>query len=350
MEHDPTLVPRTTPELLSVVIPMFNEELVLPRLRERLEMVALRLPCAVEWIFVNDGSRDATGPMLFAWAERDERVRVVDLSRNFGHQAAVTAGLEHAAGEAIVVMDADLQDPPELLIEMLERYSQGYDVVFAQRTKRHGEGLVKRSTAALFYWIMRRFVHRDLPASTGDFRLMSRDVNEALRHLREGQRFLRGMIAWLGFRQTAVQFERPPRAAGETKYPLLKMARFAWDAILSFTSAPVRLASYLGILVIVVGIAMGGYAVGRKLIYDDLVPGWATLVVITCGIGGSVLLCLGLIGEYVARIYEEIKQRPIYVTRRTANLSSEPLPARGVGPTRSVEQPDVVVGVEELRR
>lgn len=324
------LHPRANPALLSLVIPAYNEQESLPHLRKGLEDLAEQLPCPVEWILVNDGSRDLTRKMLFEWAMIDRRVKVVDLARNFGHQAALTAGLDHANGEAIVAMDADLQDPPELILEMLAKYREGYDVAYAQRTIRHGESSFKRITAAGFYWVMRKFVHQQLPANTGDFRLMSRSVVISLQQLREGQRFLRGMITWLGFAQIAIPFERPPRIAGETKYPFYKMLRFALDAILSFSSAPLKLAIGMGLVVFLFGIGYGTYAFTRAVLYHDLVPGWATLIVLQSIIGGTILFCLGVIGEYIGRIYDEIKQRPIYIVREYANLSTTKVPDRGV--------------------
>ncbi len=323
----PDLRPRAAPpSLLSIVIPVFNEQEVLPHLRAHLESLARRLPCAVELILVNDGSRDATRGLLGQWANEARRAKVVDLARNFGHQAAMTAGLDHASGDAVVVMDADLQDPPELVLEMVAKYCEGYDVAYAQRIRRHGETWFKRVTASAFYWLMRRFVHRDLPAATGDFRIMSRSAVAALGHMREGQRFLRGMITWLGFPQVAIPFERPPRVAGSTKFSWPKMMAFAWDAILSFSSAPLRVAMAFGTLVFFFGLGYGVYVLFRALLYGDLVPGWATLVILQSLIGGSILLCLGIIGEYVGRIYEEIKGRPIYIVRELTNFGAAAAP------------------------
>src|SRR3954468_14064064 len=213
-----TLEPRADPALLSFVLPMYNEAEVLSALIARLVALANTLPCPVEWVVVNAGRRDATPALLGAWAATDARVKFIDLARNFGHAAALTAGLDHASGDAVVIMDADLQDPPEVVTDMLARYREGYDVAYAQRTKRHGETPFKVATADAFYWIMRRFVHKQLPPNSSDFRLMSRDAVQALGHLREGQRFLRGMVAWIGYSQVAVPFERPIRAAGTTKY------------------------------------------------------------------------------------------------------------------------------------
>jgi polyisoprenyl-phosphate glycosyltransferase len=312
------LIPRDNPRLVSLVLPTYNEEEVLPLLRPRLEALLAGLPCDGELIFVDDGSRDRTAPMLRAWAESDSRVNLLELSRNFGHQAAVTAGTDQARGDAIVIMDADLQDPPELVHEMLARYREGYDVVYARRIKRKADSAFKRGTAALFYWIMRSFVHRELPVAVGDFRLMSRDVTDALRHLREGQRFIRGMVTWLGYSQTAVTFERPARPAGVTKYPFRKMLRFAWDAILSFSSAPLRATAYLGLATFLFGLAVAVYSVFRWY-RGATVAGWTSIMVLQGLIGGATLIGLGMIGEYIGRIYEESKQRPIYIVRRSSD-------------------------------
>jgi polyisoprenyl-phosphate glycosyltransferase len=322
------LEPRPNPTLLSFIIPVYNEEEVFLYLRERLVTLAAELPCPVEWIIINDGSSDRTGSLLLDWASEDPRAKVIEFARNFGHQAALTAGLDCAAGDVIVVMDADLQDPPELVHEMLARYREGYDIAFAQRIKRHGEGLFKRASAAAFYWVMKTFIDKDLPQNVGDFRLMSRDAVDALSQMREGQRFMRGMVTWIGFRQIAVPFERAPRAAGETKYSLRKMLRFAWNAILSFSSLPLRAIVYIGILVFLFGTGYGTYAFLRAVIYKDLVPGWATLVILQCVIGGTMLVSLGMIGEYIGRIYDEIKQRPLYIVRRAVNMTSNTKPPR----------------------
>ncbi|MFN0121273.1 MAG: glycosyltransferase family 2 protein [Blastocatellia bacterium] len=331
------LAPRPAPTLLSIVIPVYNEQESLPHLRQSLESLATQLPCPVEWILVNDGSRDQTRHLLLAWARTDDRLHVVDFARNFGHQAALTAGLDHAAGDAVAVMDADLQDPPELILDMLTRYCEGYDIAYAQRTRRHGETFFKRATASGFYWLMRKFIHHDLPANTGDFRLMSRDAVNAIRHMREGQRFLRGMITWIGFAQIAVPFERPPRVAGETKFSAHKMLAFAWDAIISFSSAPLQVAMTFGTLVFFFGLGYAGYAFFRAMMYGDLVPGWATLVILQCLIGGSILLCLGIIGEYIGRIYEEIKGRPIYIVRELVNFTASPAARTEFEPPRAVK-------------
>jgi glycosyltransferase involved in cell wall biosynthesis len=326
------LEPRPDPSLLSFVVPLYNEADVLPTLVQRLETLARTLSCPVEWVLVNDGSRDATPVLLAEWAARDPRVKFIDLTRNFGHAAALTAGLDHTNGDAVVIMDGDLQDPPEIVVEMLARYREGYDIAYGQRTKRHGETIFKLLTASGFYWLMREFVHRELPANSSDFRLMSRQAVNAIGQLREGQRFLRGMVTWIGFPQIAVPFERPNRVAGATKYSVRKMMAFAWDAILSFSTLPLRIATYFGFVTFIIGALYGTRVFIHSLFYRDLVPGWATLVVLTTLLGGAILVCLGMVGEYVGRIYEEIKQRPIYIVRRRVNVDRPDVPARGVVP------------------
>ena len=322
--HDVHALPltcRPLPELLSFIIPVYNEEDVLPFLKSRLEAVCERLPCAVELVFVNDGSRDGSLGFLLGWAASDERVKVLALARNFGHQAAATAGLDYALGDAVVLMDADLQDPPELVEQMLSRYCEGYDVVVGRRGSRAGESWFKRASAWLFYRFMRAVIHRDLPADVGDFRLISRQCLDVLRSMREQHRFLRGMTAWMGFPQTTVDYDRDPRAAGVTKYPFRKMVALAWNAAVSFSPTPLRLSLLLGIFIAFIGFSWGAYAVMRALVVGDTVPGWTTTIIVSSMLGGTILFSNGILGEYVGRIFEEIKGRPLYVVARTANLS-----------------------------
>ncbi len=335
----PMLEPRRVARLVSIVIPVHDEEAVLPLLRIELEALAAARDEPMEWIVVDDGSCDATWKLVGAWAAEDGRVQGLKLSRNFGHQAAVTAGLDFARGDAVVVMDADLQDPPHLVHEMLDRFAEGYDVVYAQRLERRGETLFKRGTAAGFYWLMRRLIHKNLPQNVGDFRLMSRAVLQALGGLREGHRFLRGMVTWVGYRQTAVSFVRPPRAAGSTKYPLLGMIRFAQDAIFSFSSAPLRASGVLGLLVTLGGFGFAGYVAFRRFVFDDVVPGHTALVTLECLLSGFVLLCLGVVGEYIGRIYDEIKQRPLYLVERLVNARPPArLPPRTAAPLEETRE------------
>jgi dolichol-phosphate mannosyltransferase len=307
--------------LLSVVVPCYNEEAVLRATHERLTSVLAGMSTIeYEVIFVNDGSRDDTQLILTQLQLVDHHVRVLLLSRNFGHQIAVTAGLEHASGDAVVILDADLQDPPEVIHEMLLRYQDGYDVVYGQRSDRVGETLFKRSTAFFFYRLMRLLIHPDLPADTGDFRLMSRQVVDALLQLRERHRFLRGMVAWLGFAQTAVKYSRAGRAAGRTKYNLRKMLTLAWNASVSFSPAPLRVSLMAGVFIAMFGACYGLYAMIHALVLQDTVPGWTTLVVLVCLIGGWILISIGVLGEYVAKLFEEVKGRPLYVLAKRVNL------------------------------
>lgn len=316
------LRPRSAPQLLSIVIPLYNEAPVFQLLRKALDELAATLPCPVEFVLVNDGSADQTLPLLLDWASEDPRVKLLSLARNFGHQAASTAGLDHARGQAVVLMDGDLQDPPALIHEMLKKYREGYDVIYAQRTSREGESRMKRFTAWLFYRLTRLLVNRDLPVDVGDYRMLSDSCLSALGKMRETHRFLRGMVAWVGFPQTAVQFRRPARAAGETKYPISKMLSFAWNAALSFSPLPLKITFAAGFLVALAGLAYGFYAAMRVFLGLYVVPGWTSLMIALCLIGGSILMGLGLVGEYIAKIYEEIKGRPLYVVQQAVNLES----------------------------
>ena len=314
---EPLLRPRSNPKLLSLVIPLFNEEEVFQALRKRLTEFLQSLDGPAEVILVNDGSRDRTQACLEAWAAQDARIKGLCFARNFGHQIAVTAGLEHSSG------DADLQDPPEVIHEMLLRYQEGYDVVYGLRGERAGETLFKRATAFFFYRLMRLLIHPDLPADAGDFRLMSRQVVDALLQMNEQHRFLRGMVAWLGFAQTAVKYARAGRAAGRTKYNLRKMMTLAWNASVSFSPVPLRVSLMLGVFIAMFGVCYGIYAMIHALVLQDTVPGWTTLVVLLCLIGGWILISVGVLGEYVAKIFEEVKGRPLYVVAKKVNLGAD---------------------------
>lgn len=318
------LTPRENPKLLSLVIPIYNEEEVLPLLAARIEALLTTLPCPAEVIMVNDGSSDGTVGLLYDLARKDQRFKVLCFARNFGHQIAATAGLDSASGDVVVLMDADLQDPPELIVDMLARYREGYDVVYAQRLKRTGETLFKRGSAWLFYRLMAALVYKDLPPDSGDYRLISRRCLNALLQMRELHRFLRGMVSWVGFPQIALPFVRAPRAAGETKYPLRKMFKFAWNAAASFSPAPLRAAFLAGFLLIGFSVLYGIYAVARVVLGLYVVQGWASLIVLTSAVGGSLMLALGILGEYVARIFEEIKGRPLYIVSEALNLPCPP--------------------------
>jgi polyisoprenyl-phosphate glycosyltransferase len=333
MESRHLLEARGNPALLSIVIPAYNEQAIVPVLKSRLGEFLPTLPCPVEVIFVNDGSSDRTLEMLVEWARSDPRIKVLGLARNFGHQAAVTAGLDAAAGEAIVIIDADLQDPPEVILQMIEKYREGYHVVYGQRAARHGESAAKRFTAWLFYRLMRSFIYSELPPDAGDFRLISRPCLDALRRMRETHRFLRGMVAWVGFAQTAVTYQRRPRAAGQSKYPVRKMIRFAWTATVSFSPLPLRLGLILGFAVAMLGFGFGVFVFfGRLFGWYNPAPGWASLVVLIALIGGAVLISNGILGEYVGRIFEEAKHRPLYIVSSMANIAP-PAPVAVAAPS-----------------
>jgi polyisoprenyl-phosphate glycosyltransferase len=314
------LTPRENPKLLSLVIPAYNEEEMIPHLKARLSEFFTQIPCPCEVVFINDGSSDRTYELLLDWSRSDPRIKVLSFARNFGHQIAATAGTDSASGDAVVIMDADLQDPPSVVVEMLAKYREGYHVVYGQRSSREGESLFKKFTAWGFYRFMRKFIHAKLPADTGDFRLVSRDCLLVLREMRETHRFLRGMVAWVGFAQAAVRFARPKRVAGETKYPLSKMIRFAWTAAVSFSPAPLRISLSFGFLVVALAFGYTAYAVILPLIGVETVKGWSSEVAFLGIIGGSILISVGVLGEYIGRIFEEIKGRPLYIVAEAANI------------------------------
>jgi len=326
------LEPRRLPRLLSIVIAIFNEEEALPFLRKRLTGFVDGLTSRTEIVLVNDGSSDGSVGLLIDWANADSRVRVFNLARNFGHQAAVTAGLDQASGDAVVVMDADLQDPPEVVSAMLDEYCKGYDVVYGRRVSRAGETVFKRLSAWIFYRAMQLLVHRELPADAGDFRLVSRPCLNAVMSMRETHRFLRGMIAWVGFPQTSVPYAREIRVAGQTKYPLSKMLRLAWTAAVSFSPTPLRLSFWLGFLVAAVGMLEAANAVIRTMLGLYVVPGWSSMIVVTCLIGGSILISIGVLGEYIGRIFEASKDRPLYL------IASKVARAEGIAPAPLYDQ------------
>jgi polyisoprenyl-phosphate glycosyltransferase len=303
--------------LLSIVIPVFNEEETVGTLMLRLRQALGGLNWEV--IFVDDGSTDSSIEIIRQAALSDQRVKAISFSRNFGHQAAVTAGLDFAEGDAVVVMDADLQDPPELLPDMVRLFKQGYDVVSPQRTARDGETAFKKLSASLFYRTMVRMVDRRLRPDVGDFRLFSRRAVLGIRAFRERHRFVRGLVAWLGLKEAILPFERDPRASGQTKYSLLAMLRFAWTAVSSFSALPLRLSIAAGII-----LSCAGFFYLLRVLYlafwtNTLVPGWASIVVLQCLFSGMILLALGAVGDYVARNYEESKGRPLYVVTSAVN-------------------------------
>lgn len=300
----------------SVVVPVFNEEEVLQETYRRLTQVMEGLASPYEIVFVDDGSTDRSPEILDRLALEDPRVRVIHFSRNFGHQAAITAGMDYARGEAVIVIDADLQDPPEVIPEMVAKWQEGYEVVYGKRAKREGETYFKRVTAALFYRFLRAMTEIDIPLDTGDFRLMDRKVVEVMKLLREKHRFIRGLVAWVGFRQVALEYVRHRRFAGTTKYPLRKMLKLAWDGITAFSHKPLKLAAYLGFALSFLSFVYLVVIVVLKLLGKSTVPGWASLAVINLFFSGIILIILGIMGEYLGRIYDEAKNRPLYVVDR----------------------------------
>ena len=308
---------RSTRVLLSIVVPCFDEEAVIRETHRRLAATLETVPeLDFELVYVDDGSRDATLEVLRELRHADARVRVLALSRNFGHQIAVTAGLRQAAGQVIVIIDADLQDPPEVIPEMLDRWREGVDMAYGVRTARDGETVFKRWTASAYYRLLDRLTDIFIPLDTGDFRLMDRAVVDAFLSMPERDRFLRGMVAWTGFRQEPVPFRRAARAAGETKYPFgKKMLRVASDGIVSFSLAPLRLATWLGLLALGLAAAGIAHAVVLRFFTAAWVPGWSLLLISILFLGGLQLVVLGILGEYVGRIYGEVKRRPLYLVK-----------------------------------
>jgi len=299
----------------SVVIPMYNEEEVIGQTYQHLKAVMDRLQESYELLFINDGSRDQTLEIMKDISNKDHHVRVINFSRNFGHQVAISAGVDHAVGEAIIFIDADLQDPPEVIIEMIEKWNEGYEVVYGKRIKRKGESIFKRLTALLFYRFLKSMTDVDIPVDTGDFRLIDRKVCDVLSQLKEKNRYVRGLVSWVGFRQTAVEYVREERRAGETKYPLSKMIRFALDAITSFSYKPLKLAIYLGFGVSMLSFLYLLTVVYQKIFTTTTQPGWTSIVAVNLFFNGIMLIILGIIGEYIGRIYDESKQRPLYIVR-----------------------------------
>jgi dolichol-phosphate mannosyltransferase len=345
---------QETRPVFSLVIPVWNEEAVLPVLYDRLVGVMDSTGQAWDAIFVNDGSRDRTLPILLELHARDPRIKVINFSRNFGHQVAITAGFDYADGDAVIVMDADMQDPPEVVLRLIEKWREGYDVVYAVRTKREGESFFKLWTASVFYRIIRSIADIDIPLDAGDFRLMDRRVVLAMRSLREKNRFMRGLSSWVGYKQIAVEYERAARFAGETKYPIRKMLKLAINAITSFSHVPLQLATYTGF--VLAGISLLGIIITiiMRLSGSSAFLGQATTLVSVLFLGGIQLIFLGIIGEYLGRIYDEVKNRPLYIVAddygfdqqaqsappRGGRDLARPRTAREPGAGKSGAQPD----------
>lgn len=299
----------------SIVVPAYNEEDTLAEFYARLVKVLESLDGGSEILFVNDGSTDETEKILQQLHQKDPRVRILHLSRNFGHQVAITAGIDLAQGRACLIMDADLQDPPEVIPEMVRLWHAGFEVVFGLRKKRLGESRFKLASASLFYKALKHLARIEIPQNVGDFRLLDRKVVDALKTLPERNRFVRGLVSWVGFRQTDLLYERDARFAGETKYPFLKMLKFALDGITSFSATPLRLATWMGLLCSFASFLLILWVIGAKLFTDRTVLGWASLMVVVLLIGGVQLLTIGILGEYIGRIFDEAKQRPLYLIR-----------------------------------
>ena len=303
-------MPRTS---LTIVIAAFNEEASLPEMHRRLGAVLDGLDANATVLYVDDGSRDGTWGVLQSLAADDPRVQLLRLARNFGKELALTAGLDHVDSDAALVLDADGQDPPELIPAFVAKWREGYDVVYGTRTRREGESWLKRFTAAAFYRLMSRLSPTPIPADTGDFRLMSRPVLDALRQLRERQRFMKGLFTWVGFRQVSLPYERAPRLAGGSKFNYWRLWNLALEGITSFSTVPLRLATYVGVLTALGAFAWGLWIVARTVLWGDPVQGWPSLMTVMLFLGGVQLVALGIIGEYLGRLYLEVKQRPLYL-------------------------------------
>jgi polyisoprenyl-phosphate glycosyltransferase len=302
--------------MISVILPVFNEEDNIAAVAFEVSGQLERLAMPFELIFVDDGSTDGSLRVLTELSHRDAHIKAVRLSRNFGHQVAISAGLEYARGAAVIVMDADLQHPPELIPELIGHWKDGYDVVYTIRVGQAHANFFKRVTAALFYRLLNRIcdINVSIDANTPDFRLLDRRVVDVLRRFPERARFVRGLVRWVGFRQKAVHFTARRRTRGSTKYPLSRMLRFSMDGVTAFSTMPLRFASYLGVLAALSAIPYAMWAVYKRLFTDDAVHGWASVVVAVLVLGGVQLICLGIIGEYLGRVYEESKGRPLYIT------------------------------------
>ena len=307
---------------ISIVIPMYYEEQVAEECYKRVTGVLKNIKeYDYEILFVNDGSKDRTLEILEKIAKENDKVKIISFSRNFGHQAAVTAGLKYVTGDAVVIMDADLQDPPELIPDMLKHWEEGYEVIYGKRKTRDGESAFKLFTAKAFYTTLNKLSDVEIPKDTGDFRLVDRKVVDVINSLPEHNKFLRGLFSWVGFKQYAYEYERKERFAGKTKYPLKKMLKLAQDGILSFSTKPLKIVGGLGILSVIISIAILLYSIlSFAFSWNNLTPGWTSLMCTITFLGGVILISLWMIGEYIARIYDETKQRPQYIIDKTINI------------------------------
>jgi polyisoprenyl-phosphate glycosyltransferase len=320
MVPDQALMADSDRPLLSLVVPFYNEEQVIEAFHARIVPVLEGIGDSFEVICVNDGSRDKTADMLDALSARDPRFKAAHFSRNFGHQAAVTAGVHLAKGKCAIIIDADLQDPPELIDSLLAKWREGFDIVYAQRRARAGEGRMKRGTAFLFYRTLAKITETEIPLDTGDFCLLDRKVIDVMNAMPEHNRYLRGLRAWVGFRQAAVEFDRRERYAGESKYPLRRMVRLALDGVFSLSWAPLRMSIWLGLISAAISLLLAAVLLVQKIAGTYESAGLGPMAVIVLFLGGVQLICIGAVGEYIGRIYDEVKQRPLYIIARTSGL------------------------------
>ncbi|KAB2440312.1 glycosyltransferase family 2 protein [Bacillus luti] len=299
----------------SIIIPMYNEEAVIEETYRRLKRVMKDANGMYELLFINDGSQDKCADIIKQFMIGDKTVKLIDFSRNFGHQIAITAGMDYADGDAVIIIDADLQDPPELILQMIEKWKEGYEVVYAKRMKRKGETWFKKWSASTFYRVLRASTDIDIPVDTGDFRLMDQKVCKEMRKINENNRFVRGLVSWIGFRQIAIEYVRDERVAGETKYPLKRMVKLCLDGILSFSYKPLKLAIYSGLLLSSSGFLYFIYVLYLSIFTEATMKGWPSIISIMLIFNGFMLFMLGIIGEYIGRIYDETKGRPLYIVR-----------------------------------
>lgn len=300
-------------KLLSIVVPVYNEQEVIDETFRRLSATFKDYCMDIEYIFINDGSRDNTYFKLREIASSNKEVRVINFARNFGHQIAITAGMDYAKGDAIVIIDADLQDPPEVILEMVDKWVEGYQVVYGKRLQREGETFFKKLTAKVFYRFLDSMTDVKLPVDVGDFRLIDRKVCDAMKCLPERSRYVRGLVSWVGFKQTSVEYHREKRFAGETKYPFKKMLKLAGDGIFSFSYKPLKLATFMGMLVSALSFIYLIIVLVQRIVKNDVASGWASSMAVSLFLNGVMLIVIGIMGEYVGRIYEEVKARPLYV-------------------------------------
>lgn len=307
---------------LSLLVPMYNESEVIPAFFERIQNVLSSLDIEWEIVCVNDGSTDNTEALVQGYAEKDPRIKLVSFSRNFGKEPAMTAALDYASGSAIIPIDADLQDPPEVIGVMLEKWEEGFDVVYAKRASRDSDSVVKRSTAHWFYQLFNRLSDIPIPENVGDFRLMDKRVADVIRKMPEKDRFMKGLFSWPGFSATTVEFERQSRESGDSKFNYWKLWNFALSGITSFSTAPIRIGTYLGLVIAAMSFIYGIYIITKTMFFGVETPGYASIVVIVLFLGGIQLVCIGLLGEYIGRIYKEVKNRPLYVVDSTVGFNN----------------------------